>query len=255
MMSRVINSFLLLPGLTLGLLGLISTVANALPPIPERHYPPQSPIPSSSRDGGGRRGDCPSEITPMIAIVSEAYWNGGLTQSEHPTLWIRLPFDIIDDEDHERAMLLTLRGVGSDESDYIFREVFRELNLRHGLVGLPLASTDFVLPLDQTLVWSLSLYCDAGDDLFDYSVSGWIARVEEPELNQLVPTSASAVELSDAYRDNGLWYDALNVLTEALQEETAIAPSIRSDLQQLLLEGELEPISDETPIQYLSFPD
>ena len=220
------------------------TSAADLPPIPGG-----SPETPRGPGGGTRDPLCPEESnSSMQALAPSAYNRGGLTQAEQPILWLYLPFNTTP----EHAIQLTLKRISGD-----FNRTFVAPNLQRGFVGIPLSSTEVFLPVDEPLEWTFKLYCGGIDDVGDrspYFVRAWIARIDSSTLAQPIPETTSVQILSEAYRDNALWYDALVVLGESMLG-TSPAINTRSLWRQLLVDGGFEAIANEPHIQYLTIPE
>ncbi|MEM7062643.1 MAG: DUF928 domain-containing protein [Cyanobacteria bacterium P01_B01_bin.77] len=228
--------------------------AEALPPIPDG-YKPETP---SGHNDGGRRDSCPRlELEPPMTTLTPGVYNrGGLTQAAQPALWLYLPFDIPSDTSPEPAIQLTIKKTTGD-FETIFEATFVAPDLQQGFVGIPLSSTEVVLPLDEPLEWTFKLYCGGIEDISEerapYFVKAWITRIDSSTLAQPLPETTSVQDLSEAYRDSALWYDALGVLGESILEASP-ATNTRSLWRQLLVDGGFEAIANEPHIQYLTIP-
>ncbi|NEQ48396.1 MAG: DUF928 domain-containing protein [Leptolyngbya sp. SIOISBB] len=223
---------------------------KSLSPLPNDRYPPTTPPPT----GGGGRDTCPSEDespSPLMPLAPEVYAYGGLTLAEQPTLWLYLPFDVTP----EMAIELSIEPSENDSLDSLTR-TFTAPDLQQGFVGIPLSSTQFSLPLDESFLWTLRLYCGGIDetDGLDYLFAkAWITRVDETDVYIPIPENAVGEVLSEAYRDNGLWYDALTVLGEPLATGDATTGSSAA-WEGLLEDGGFESLTEESPVQFLVLP-
>ncbi len=230
-------------------------ISKALPSLPDQHYPPTTPPPN----GGGHRGPCPEEDSgrPMKALAPRNYDSGGLTLAEQPTLWLYMPFDITADMDVGIQLKISSFQTESVTNSEIKWE-FVAPTLQKGFVGIPLPSTEFALPLNEPFLWTFKLYCGGRADVGQtnaYRVNAWVARIADANLTQPIPETDSPPVLSNAYRDNGLWYDAINVLGESMATDS-VSRVVQAAWQQLLVDGGFETLAaDKFPVQYLALPD
>lgn len=225
---------------------------KALPSLPDQHYPPTAPPPN----GGGHRGPCPPEESPMQALAPRDYDSGGLTLTEQPTLWLYMPFDITTDMDVGIQLQISSTQPESDSDSEMTWE-FSAPALQQGFVGIPLSATEFTLPLDKPFLWTFKVYCGGIADIGQtnpYLVNAWVTRIDAADLAQPIPATDSPQVLSNAYKDNGLWYDAIDVLGESMAAGS-VSGLVQSTWQALLIEGGFETLTDELPVQYLTLPD
>ncbi|NEQ49749.1 MAG: DUF928 domain-containing protein [Leptolyngbya sp. SIO3F4] len=225
---------------------------KALPPLPDQHYPPTAPPPN----GGGHRGPCPPEDGPMKALAPREYDSGGLTLADQPTLWLYMPFDVTADMDIGIQLKISSLQTKSLTNSGIKWE-FAAPVLQQGFVGIPLSSTEFALPLNEPFLWTFKLYCGGVADIGQtnaYRVNAWVTRIDDTNLTQPIPETDSLQILSNAYRDNGLWYDAINVLSELMAIGSA-SSVVQSAWRQLLVDGGFETTTNEFSVQYMTLPD
>lgn len=254
---------------------------KALPQrLPKEQYPPV-PVSDSASEGGADRGCGPrgAQYTP-IALAPELYGSGGYTQSAQPLLWFYLPFEITTDPAAAQTIQLKMeRQVVTEETagesaepvfefESVFRRAMSAPALQPGLVAIALADIDISLPINETFRWTVEIHCGDPGDLINsfrpFYTQGWISRLNPTDLATPLatpePMQNAAPVLSAAYRDSGLWYDALNVLgAEMLQpiasedpEAVAAMSELHSAWQQLLIEGGFGNIANETAVQVLN---
>ncbi|WP_414546461.1 DUF928 domain-containing protein, partial [Nostoc sp. CCY0012] len=152
--------------------------------------------------GGGTRGKTP----PLTALVPPT--KHGRTVSARPTIFAYLPpigaetvFFSLQDEDGN-PHYSTILKVSPDG----------------GVVSITLPPTAPALVMDKNYLWYFAPIEPGGVLRPDnYSVTGWIKRVE-PTFNQQ-ELASSPVELATKYAEAGVWYDTLKILVEAKRSQ------------------------------------
>ena len=192
----------------------------------------------------------------MRALAPNQYERGGLTRAEQPTLWLYLPFDIPADRDVGLQLKIRSTQAESETASEIKWQLPAP-ELQRGFIAIPLASTEFTLPLNEEFLWTFEVYCGGIADVGQtnaYLVNAWITRIDSTNLSLPLPENVSPQVLSDTYRNNGLWYDAIYVLGESMAAGSA-SRWVQSAWQQLLIDGGFETLANDLPLQYLLLPD
>ena len=158
---------------------------------------------------GASRSNCPvAENAPAFTLlVPEEAQYGGYTTKANPSVWAYVPYMLGADS----SITFSLE----DGSGTIIYTTFYDLNHEPGILKLDLPSS-VNLEIGRSYKWYLMIHCNDPErrDVADWA-SGWIERVADPviddmsDLNQL-----SLVEQSNAYANQLIWYDALNILAE-----------------------------------------
>ncbi len=167
---------------------------------------------SGNRVGGAsRRGGCPAPMAPMTPLVPIDADYGGKTTQAQPTFWVYIPYAL--DEDSP----VTFAIHDEDGSD-LYQTTFITTAVA-GVYGFELPPS-VELAVDTYYDWYVLVYCNdpLREDVPAFA-SGWVQRVALPDgleaerLDALSPT-----EVSDAFANQLIWYDALTPLGDALRD-------------------------------------
>lgn len=179
-----------------------SHTAQVMPPLDEDDKPQTTPA--------GPRDDCLVGETsqPLLPLLPDFNEKIGLTVSPYPTLFVYVP--------ETRAE--SAQFVLSDEAG---REVYSQtvtLADTAGVMSLTVPAREEIAPLapGETYSWTFALACpneESGGTDLDLYVTGWIQRVENPELKQQVE-QASARQVFSLCVKAGIWHDMLHALAE-----------------------------------------
>jgi hypothetical protein len=207
------------------------TLSKGLPELP-----PGTSSPTTS-GGGGSRGDCSEKLFGLAPYIYEA---GGLTLSASPTVWFYSPFPLTSDMWFKLELESVDETVGVD-----FEHSFSPSEMAEGVIGIPLDTNQLPnLEVGQAYTWKVLIYCDGeaavGQDA-PAITEGWITRTENIALENQIAGTADLVELSNLYRDNAIWYDALSTLGNEIASGTS-TPATQAAWSALLIDGEF---SDE----------
>ncbi|WP_414577853.1 DUF928 domain-containing protein [Anabaena sp. CCY 9402-a] len=172
------------------------TRGNVQLTLPSGNSTPRSSI------GGGTRG----KTLPLTALVPPN--KQGRTVLARPTVFAYLPpvgaetvFFSLQDEDGN-FLYSTMLKVSPDG----------------GVVSITLPLTAPALVMDKNYLWYFAPIEPGGVLRPDnYSVTGWIKRVE-PTFNQQ-ELASSPVELATKYAETGVWYDTIKVLVDAKRSQ------------------------------------
>lgn len=190
-------------------------------PAPVVYQPPRRGTPRS-KVGGGVRGT--RALPTPLALAPD---HVALTTHESPSLFWHI--DGAPPDDGSVLFVFTLI-----EEDGI--EPVAELRIsspqRAGIYRVRLDEHGVKLRRGVEYEWSISLVVDPEQRAQDVISTGYIMRVEEPELQGRPPTAAVYAEL-------GLWYDALETLSDAIEAAPADA-GLRRRRNSLLRQAKLE---------------
>ncbi len=156
----------------------------------------------------------------MRAVLpSSAARQYSLTASEHPTFWFYLP-----NRPHPETRLEFVLQDAADR--YIYKTVFTQPNASAGLVNVTLPVQSSPLIANAAYSWTLSLQCDPTNPSQMTFIRGGIQRVaiaapqqSAPTLSTAIPTSSDQAITAQLYAQQGLWYDAITILAQALQTQ------------------------------------
>ena len=193
--------------------------------------PPNTGTPSGNPRPGTTRpeANCPQTPQPLTALVVN---NGSdLTYSEFPTIWFYIPYT------SEQISEMEFFLFDANERRTLFHTSVAPAE-NPGMIKVPIPTqSKYALKLNQTYRWRLNLDCQPDNTVEpDLFVDGWIRRISSPSDNQ------SIVNLQDyyAYRDRGVWYDAINGLAElyfAAPEDPEVKAAWNELLEFLDIQG------------------
>ncbi len=200
-MSKPINTAL---GTALSISLLLGASPNfaALPKPPNTGTPTGNSTPGTTRPSAA----CPETPKPLTAIVAN---NGkDFTLSAHPTFWFYIPYG---PEQLSRLEFLLLNG---NERETIYQTNI-QLTDKPGIIKITLPNEPkYELAVNQNYRWRLHLDCQQDRSIEpDLAIDGWIRRV--PITDQLALQLKSSSDVAQIYRDNEIWYDAIDRLASS----------------------------------------
>jgi hypothetical protein len=193
---------------------------------PVVYKPPRRGSPKTGRVAGGVRGG-QALARPLVLAPDHVAW----TQSASPSLFWHL--DGVPPETARIVFTLTL-------ADGVEPLVERELPLpaAAGIQRIRLADHGVLLTAEMDYAWSVSLL--TGDDrAADIVSEGTLRLVGADVLDGKAPSAR-------VFAEQGLWYDALQALSDAL-EGTPSDPELRAQRDSLLRQAGLEQALSERP--------
>ena len=177
----------------------------------------------SNRQSGGSRGNCIAGGNSLIALIPEN--NVNLTASIKPKLFFYVP---------ETTEQKTIEFVLRDQQDRLVHEVFLQTTGQEGImnVEIPQNISKSLGHSDSNYHWYLSMICDSQKRSRDLVVQGWIEYVElDSSVKQKLANSSPAAQ-ADLYQQEGIWYDALSVAAEDINQ--VASPSSTKKWAQML---------------------
>lgn len=213
------------------------------PPVFRWTKPPVGLSGISGRSAGmGSRDFCPAVENPLRALVpfqernftsqinkastshpSLDVW--GLTTSEYPTLWFYVPYT----KDMASA---SAEFVLQDSDDKEVYQTFVSLPTKPGIISVTVSSAAMPLEINKNYRWFFKVNCSGKQSVPIY-VEGDIQRVQlNTTLERQLATSQPRDQII-IYADNGIWFDALNLIAEQKKSRPEDATLIR-DWQSLL---------------------
>ncbi len=210
--------------------GQAATPAASPPPRIHFHPPATSDGPLGERKGGGARAEGGTDAS-LIAIVPDQV---ALTTQEQPALfWFqskqanaRLELTLI-----EPGKPQPLLALGSSSAK---PGIHRILLTNHGVKLAP----------NVNYKWTVSLVPDPTSRSLDVVASGMVRRIEpSKELTRQI-AAASMAERAAIYAQAGIWYDALEAISDAIDAQPG-DKSLRNERADLMKQVGLPPMENQ----------
>jgi hypothetical protein len=156
--------------------------------------------------GGGTRGDGSS--TPLIAAIAPDH--AGLTGSEQPVLYwylsapTSLPIEIIVNDETGVQPILEVRIQASSHP---------------GLNSVRLADYGVKLNAGVNYEWSIALILDQDHRSKDVVATGSIQRIAVGHIIDTKPGDIGRAALPSHYAGAGLWYDAIQAVSDLIDAD------------------------------------
>jgi hypothetical protein len=192
-------------------------------------------------DAAVSRGSCLNPAARLVALAPKFVYKGlnsgdieeqsvwGQTTIERPTVWFFMPFI-----DRSTQLEFTLQN---REDDEIYSAVI-PTPAKDGVIGVKIKSQK-PLELDRPYHWTLKAKIFCGDSTPETKfVDGWIQRVNLPAGVNI------AVNPTQVYVDQGIWYDAVTSLAERRSREPRNM-QLREDWRELLKAVSLAELAEQ----------
>lgn len=161
----------------------------------------------------------------------------GLTSKAQTKLYFYLPYE---SQPSRKVKFVLL----NDEEEEIYEETFQFTEIP-GIVTVRLPQ---VLEVGQKYNWLFIFKYNPRNPSADEFVEGWIKRVElNPELVTELK-NATLPEQFLLYANNGLWFDALNIISE-LRRLNPEDEALKADWTEFLQSVDLEDIAPESIVE------
>jgi hypothetical protein len=185
------------------------------------YQPPRRGSPERGKVGGGVRGGSRALATPLALVPDHLAYTVNASPSifwhvDGPVDGARVFFSIVDEED-------------LDGLDF---EVELESPTQAGIHRVRLSDLGITLAGDTEYHWYISVVPDMESRDRDRISDGYVSRIDEPLLDGHDPVASTFAEL-------GLWYDALESLSDAIDSDPADL-ELRVQRNSLLLQAGLE---------------
>ncbi|MGI0490933.1 DUF928 domain-containing protein [Alkalinema pantanalense CENA528] len=202
--------------------------------------PPGDP-PAGRRRGGGGRDTCPDVVVPVTALVPattrskngkviEDVW--GLTTLEKPNFWIYSPYN---QGDRFKASFVIRQ---KNKHGNIIDSLPVQLPARPGLLKVTLPEKMPALQTNQSYYWEFLIDCREAGKGVPLKVEGMVQRVDLSETaKQQVAAELTPIGKAQQYAENGIWFEALDLLSGCEQNE----PNLKSNWEELLRSVNLDP--------------
>jgi hypothetical protein len=201
-----------------------------------------------SPHGGTGRGTCPSSPFQLTALapISKTTTSsgsaltivGGTTTVSNPTLWFYLPYGSGPKASPVEFVLQDKERKSIYPSTIPARKL-KSPPEQPGIIGIQIPTP---LEVGKPYRWDLRIQCDPV-----LVVNGWIVRVAEPKVRQ-PGQSASPLQKAKFYENNGIWYDALTTLGNALRKNPG-DPALQQAWKDLLAKVGLQDIATQPIVQ------
>ena len=181
----------------------LTSQANTQRPTPPRTGTPKgNPTPGTTRPETSCK-DTDQTLTALFANNELDY-----SHSEYPSFWFYIPYN--PNDIHQIEFLL----LDSRERQTIYRTGV-ELTEGAGVIQIEVPrKKQPALKLHKIYRWYLKLDCNPNkSNEPDLVVDGWLRRMP---LNASLPDPSDAITFQNYlfYRENNLWYDAINTLAQ-----------------------------------------
>lgn len=200
---------------------------------------PGSGEPGGRRRGAGGRGPCKNyaSLTALVPTTKTASKElvKGLTTVSHPTFWFYLPH-------HSPKVPVEFLLQDENEND-VYRTRLQVPQTSPGIVSVAVPNTVAPLRVNRSYRWLLAVACDPGDAFSKMIVRGSIQRVEMPvAMQKALDDPQAPLEKAILYAKHGIWFDAITILGENLQQSDRNNTAIVAAWADLLKQGNLEDI-------------
>jgi len=191
--------------------------------------PPGSLGVATSREGGGTRGA--GDALPALYVLAPEHV--AMTTKAQPVLfWFqgqpaKAALEVTLTEPKKPKPLLSVKLEKADKA---------------GIRALSLAQHNVTLEPGIEYRWSVSLVPDASNRSKDKFASGVIKRIPTPSGLDEKTEAASKAEAAALYAQSGLWYDALQSISEAITQDPSDA-SLHQMRAALLTQGKLAEVA------------
>jgi Domain of Unknown Function (DUF928) len=207
------------------------------------NFKPPNVTAPSNRQGATHRGPkCPTDlIRPLIPEI-----NVGLTVSDSPTLFAYVSQAL------RQVDFSLIAEKKTQEADEVIYETAFKVD-KPGIIAVTIpAGNKPLIEVGNRYQWSLSVACNSGDNTGDrsndYSVKGYVERIEaQPTLkNDLV--NPDPMTRAIAYAKNGIWYETVATLAEIRRKAPGDA-KLTAEWRNLLQSQKLDSIVDKPLVQ------
>lgn len=223
----------------------VSPQSNQSRPVFRWTKPPAGLSTISGRNSGmGSRNLCPDVQIPLIALVPFQERNSaknsgnksvsatsmdvwGLTTDERPSFWFYVPYT---------------KDIANASAEFVLQdsqenEVYQNavsLPEKPGVISVNLPSTTAPLEVGKTYRWFFKVNCSGQESAsIPIHVEGDVQRINlNSNLANQIATAQPQEQIA-FYAENGIWFDALNLLAQ-LRKANPNNASLVSDWQSLL---------------------
>lgn len=141
-----------------------------------------------------------STASKLTALVPEG--NSGLTTAAHPTFWVYLP------QTTAQQAILSIR----EDLNPHWQQSIR-LTGQAGVMGIKLPQEAPALETGKDYQWAIILVCGDRPHPNDPVVTANIKRLAPAQLRSKLPLNSTELNQAAWYARQGIWYDALDILS------------------------------------------
>lgn len=197
-----------------------------------------SGAPRQETTGGATRnnGACLSNAIASKDTVTPLVPNTrlGLTVSERPTFFVYVP------QTTAKEATFTLQ----DASQNLVYRTKVALKETGGVIRITVPETVKALEMDNDYRWVVEIHCIADLDPDNPFAEGWVRRTSvNTNLAGKLETAKTSLERAVAYSQEGIWYEALANMADALRSQPQDSNRIKS-WQELLTSVGLQAIAN-----------
>ncbi len=206
--------------------------------------PPESEQPETTESAASRKnGHCFQDLLKeslndspkLMPIVPNS--NFALTISDRPSFWVYLP------QTSAKKVILSIKEAGVNphwqQSVSLTGEV--------GMISIPLSDDAPALEIGKNYQWAVILVCGNRPNPNDPVVASWIKRIDESQISKRRSINYSTeLEKAADYAQQGIWYDALDILAAA---KNSSVDNWQDIWVKYLQSGGLEEIANEPIIR------
>ncbi len=203
--------------------------------------PPPDPPPGGRVRGGARRTPLCQQVEPKLtALVPSTeetptvinVW--GWTTKANPTLWFYVPYT-------QKSAYPTEFVLQDQQSNPIYQQAIALPN-QPGIISISLPTNAPAMDVNKQYRWFLTVYCDPDKQSPPIYVEGVIQRVNlKPKITQQLQT-ATPLQQSAIYAENGIWHEALTTLAQLRQKDPQ-DPELQTKWRDLLTSIGLDDIA------------
>ena len=179
--------------------------------------PPGEEYPEDTKGGGSRDegGSCDLDsiaqpdtdnLDKLTAIAPDSYY--GSTTIERPTFWVNVP-----KTSAQQAILLIKKSSNPDwHQSVTHSQQSIDLTGKAGLIGIKWSENAPALEIGESYQWVVALVCGNQPNPNDPLVATGIKRIAKSPISKQLSNTFTQLDKASIYAQNGVWYDALDIL-------------------------------------------
>jgi hypothetical protein len=244
--------FIHLAALAIAVFAITLTRTSLLPPMQavpapillsqNVNFPTPDVTAPDNRQSAAHRGEtCPKDLS-IIPLIPKS--NDGLTLAESPTF-------LADVSPASTQVEFTLQTADSKGTE-VYKTTFKVDKPGIIEVSIPQkGDRQKSLEVGKRYQWSFAVACnkeDKQDRSGDYSVIGFVKRIEPQETLKNDLANPDPMAKAIAYANNGIWYDTIRTLAQMRRRAPTDARA-RAEWRQLLESQNLKSVADQPLVQ------
>lgn len=153
-------------------------------------------------------------VTPLVPSTRL-----GLTVSQRPSFFVYMP------KTTAKEATFSLQ----DANQNLVYRTKVPLQENGGVIRITLPATVQALKMDSDYRWVMEVHCIADLDPDNPIVEGWVRRTSvNANLAAKLNTAKTSLERASAYSQEGIWYDALGIMAEAVRSQPQNSTIVKS---------------------------